>query len=177
MKRRVFNILSAGAVVVCVLIGGSWLRSWWVADFVSYKMIRDAGYLDVSINSVQQSIQIGYMRTPGSLARDERAGWSFDAFPAREVRVLNDHWGFGFEQKTDLSFAYREIWFPHWLAMLAFAVLPLAWFVARRRLRRRLYRLRNGLCLQCGYDLRASEGKCPECGMAIPADVVRRAIG
>jgi hypothetical protein len=29
---------------------------------------------------------------------------------------------------------------------------------------RRTTRLRNGLCLTCGYDVRANDGCCPECG-------------
>jgi hypothetical protein len=43
----------------------------------------------------------------------------------------------------------------------AMAVL---WLPAVLRLGTRLQRTRNGLCLCCGYDLRASRGRCPECG-------------
>ena len=62
------------------------------------------------------------------------------------------------------------IFFPHWAALLALApvaLLPVPALIRRRRRRR----LRGaGRCESCGYDLRASPGRCPECGVgAAPA--------
>jgi hypothetical protein len=48
-------------------------------------------------------------------------------------------------------------------AMAVAAGLALALGVARDRRRRRLARL-GFCCPECGYDLRASTGRCPECG-------------
>jgi hypothetical protein len=45
-----------------------------------------------------------------------------------------------------------------------FALAPLAWLVGHRKRRRRAARVRGGLCASCAYDLRASPGRCPECG-------------
>ena len=50
---------------------------------------------------------------------------------------------------------------PFWFVCAATTPLPLWWL--RRRVRGRR-RLAEGLCAGCGYDLRASSDRCPECG-------------
>jgi hypothetical protein len=52
-----------------------------------------------------------------------------------------------------------------WLALVAVtALLPTVWVLVARP--RRAWR--HGLCPACGYDLRATPDRCPECG-AVPA--------
>ena len=64
----------------------------------------------------------------------------------------------------------------HWQVMATTAFLPLLWLAVHgRRARVRRRRKRRGLCRRCGYDLRASAGRCPECG-AVPDRAVRRTI-
>jgi hypothetical protein len=51
---------------------------------------------------------------------------------------------------------------PHWSVAALLAAPSLVWRAARAA--RRHSRRRKGLCLRCGYDLRASGTGCPECG-------------
>lgn len=54
------------------------------------------------------------------------------------------------------------------VASIGFTVLGISFCAAHaRRMKVRKHRIRAGLCLGCGYDLRASTERCPECGRPI----------
>jgi hypothetical protein len=55
----------------------------------------------------------------------------------------------------------RWIAFPYLTPIVPCAALPAVILIRAWRRRRRF---RSGLCARCGYDLRASQGRCPECG-------------
>jgi hypothetical protein len=60
----------------------------------------------------------------------------------------------------------RGIAVPDWFLLGLSIILPFRWIMKRRRQRRRK---RLGLCFACGYDLRATLGRCPECATVVSA--------
>ena len=76
----------------------------------------------------------------------------------------------GFGSGVDL-FGSRYAVVPHWFIVMVSVSLPTCWAIQRYRAKRSA---RAGLCPACGYDLRATPDRCPECG-AVPAAKGERA--
>jgi hypothetical protein len=75
--------------------------------------------------------------------------------------------GFGYWALDTIPIRMRMYAIPHWSVALVCALLPA--FRAASLLRSPK-RQSKGLCPECGYDLRATPDRCPECGTAAAAD-------
>jgi hypothetical protein len=82
-------------------------------------------------------------------------------YDASQFSAIRDQW----HRRLDVA-VYTAPW---WAVTAATALLPMIWIVQLLRRRRiRGSRFRAGRCLGCGYDLRSSSGRCPECGAVPP---------
>ncbi len=77
-------------------------------------------------------------------------------------RSLNTLWTLSYRRfRAGSSTEMIELRLPLWIPTAAFSAYPVYLLTPlhRRRKRKKL-----GLCVNCGYDLRASKDRCPECG-------------
>ena len=79
--------------------------------------------------------------------------------------------GFGvihvFHADDTLWCSFYHLSCPTWLATLLVGFYPALAFVRWLSLQRPKHRRKRGLCVTCGYDLRGSPERCPECATEI----------
>ena len=69
----------------------------------------------------------------------------------------------------------RALRMPYWLFIILFILVPMARVYVQWKRARAMQR---SLCTHCGYDLRATPDRCPECGtLAAPLDAARKRAG
>lgn len=137
--------------------GGFVRRDWWSFD-------SSAGRLWASGRS--QTVPAGNTFDGPAAWLDRPSAAPRDPWRGRARSAVN-RLGFGFDARGEpQNYGYKawEVVCPNWfVAGLAGAVVCGRAYLWRRRRRRG----RLGRCPACGYDLRATPDRCPECG-AVP---------
>ncbi len=191
MRRSILNVLAALCLLLfCVLIAIR-IRSIYVEDHFSF--VHGTEFWRISSQRAYLIIDHGAKKFP--FAEQDHDWWwmveprnklvEFDPIPlTNNYRKL-----FGYGEKTGTTYfaspggsQFLPVAFYRWgLADSTLAIVvgffPLvrlsntfrSWHVSRSR-------LGKGLCPTCGYDLRATPDRCPECGGVptnLPADRLR----
>lgn len=159
MKRRLFNLTAVVSLVFCAGMVALWVRSAFRHD--SFDRTKDSTILAVESLRGQIAFRRIWM---GGLA--DRTSWRSSPVTKRDhaVGVLGFSWVDSGTDGTGRGLPASNwivIAAPHWLFVVMGLVLPAA--VIRRRMK---FGKSAGsrVCGRCGYDVRATPDRCPECG-------------
>jgi len=198
MRRKLFTLCSAISLLLCVAVCVLWVRSYWFYNHLhrSHWTIVDSPgssttiekYLDFHSAGGGAMVVVSSNRTtrpatPKQIAEsrhrnpeyygDGRLRWEGRQLPFKKpIELKEELLGFGYQSDVEkggeqLSRVLRVPWAAVAACFAAAPGVQVMRFIRRRR--RKL-----GHCAVCGYDLRASPARCPECGTVTPGT---RAVG
>jgi hypothetical protein len=154
--KKLFILVSVVSGVMCVVTVVLWARSFVTDEMWGYKTPGPKKFAAYMI-SYSRGLSIG-------------ATWTKDASieiavpPGLSWQRLSEStagWSYQFHHDDTPSGVSWHLALPHCVFVAGFGLLPSARVVLALRRRRQQ---RAGLCRVCGYDLRATPERCPECG-------------
>jgi hypothetical protein len=179
MNRRLFNFMAATWLTLSVVVGALWARSFASETILlesrrgqcvligidcSRKAVRTARDGADTLESFLAELTA---RPPGLII----GSTGRPPTPPREHRwlgflLVRGDWCQIRDPSAEENFWHPPFWVlgvPYWFIALLTTAIPARWLWLYRRSAQRRSR---GLCLACGYDLRATAERCPECGAA-----------
>jgi hypothetical protein len=192
--RWIFNGLTVLSLVLCVATVVLWVRTryrdeglmyhshWFMAGrWVGWTHYVTSTRGCITLFLETDTVDISHADTIKHMIA-ERYAWrprGIHLFSERKMRDIfpahhkSEMQRLGFEYHVqgwtrggarDVVYRGTFISFPDWLAIALFGVVWSPWvFIWRRKRRRRA----RGMCMSCGYDLRATPERCPECGTVV----------
>jgi hypothetical protein len=146
MKRKLFTVVSALSLLLCLASVGLWVRSY----------IGDGGGWEWTV--MGKTYHFGM--SEGTASADFRPS----TLSPLSITTAHDGLGIFFVSGRMGSSAWFHLGMPLWVPATLFSLLPTTWGVLSYSRRRP----RAGCCPICGYDLTGNaSGVCPECGRSV----------
>ena len=180
MRRRLFTAVTIGSLLLCVATVVLWLRSYWAADCVLRisEQYESHWFTDSrwALVSEYGGLELWHYR-----ARQRIVDITGDLEPAGKSQVRYEYsrlkpghgplrWRFGIgraDQSIQPDLVYKAVGLSHWLLV---SILGLSVVLALNGRSRSRYQ-GHSFCRRCGYDLRGTPDRCPECGTVISKSV------
>lgn len=170
MRRRLVNLLSIGSLILCLAMIGMCVRSLFAFDVVRwsspergmmlvYGHCHGLCWVDCITGGADTASGFSCSYDVG-ITGDELVT-SLRSYPTH-IEFAGLHWFAGPYSSTPGATQHGAA-IPMWYLIAAFALLP-AWAAYHHFTRPPA----AGLCPTCGYDLRATPERCPECGKVPP---------
>jgi hypothetical protein len=170
MIRRLLTAASVLSLLVCIVTASLWMLSYRRGVTVTYEPLLQPNSPDTD-PPADKYVELSVTLSDGLLVAERRfvfepyrvpRNWSFSYEPAFPIN-LRTHAGFMYDATTFKSDVVIAC--PCWAAVGLAAITALA-CAFRRSSRAKAF----ATCVVCGCDLRASTGRCPECGSPILAE-------
>jgi len=181
-SRWLFNGLVTTGLLVCLTTIVLWAISYWHMFYAQYG--RPVGWICVMIDRGLFNIQVvqGDTELRGLYFHEafgDSAWGSLHAWGQQHGLIWQCLGQMGFAERPSnylvgtwpnihANLTGTEIYFPMWFVITCGLIPPT--ILINRNYRHRC-REHAGLCSACGYDLRATSDRCPECGN-IPKKII-----
>jgi hypothetical protein len=192
LSRILFKLATLLSLILCLASLGLAVRSFYRADEFAmehqkkWKLDTNSGVFEFGVltqfptkSLANFSVKVLAPAGPAQPVSDSLHFHHYDSVPhrfPRAYRIRTWIWiSMGKEREYQTAsishFPYLGIErvgpmlaVPGWLIILATAVLPAIWFRRVRKHKSTITWQSHLLCVHCGYDLRATPDRCPECG-------------
>lgn len=193
VKRRLFTLLSVLSLLLFVAVVGMWIQSHMIGFSLGrtsrkvdgrylveegWGLFSDRGSLGYARSSFRESLAFRASYDPNPPQLLDRRGFVQVADAAHVIGPIRDgddflhEMGFAWDATRANVLPVGEderyyVMVPHWFPLLF--TLPLPAYALARKVRRHIHSWhlrRAGQCPSCGYDLRATPDRRPECGTA-----------
>jgi hypothetical protein len=163
--RRIHRFRKRAVIILSAVLGAVALeaavRSEWHEDGAGWRRLRDDGRWceELRLHSSAGRVMFSAERWQITVVEYPAGFFTYTALPYAPgpLRGL-----LGFHMRTGARFIQVDV--PYWFLVALFAFAPV-WAAVGVLDARRV--TRRGRCLTCGYDLRATPDRCPECGRTV----------
>jgi len=172
--RWLFTLAAAVSLVLFLATAVMWVRSYFVLDDLLYASDRggSGSYYSYRLSSIDGCLRVGWSRRP-YLSAGEPGFYGGVSLPPRQPWMSPLQPGgcsfakfYFLYRDLDVNGQHTDVALPYWFLAVILIIFPI-WRLVRRT-------PRGGCCAKCGYDLRATPERCPECGIAPAAMLTRR---